>query len=54
MSFHTLRHFFGTQCAEYMKLHEVQMLMGHSRLDTTGIYLHANPTQAIEHARQVF
>jgi len=54
ISFHTLRHYFGTQCAEKMQLHEVQMLMGHSRLDTTGIYLHANPTQAIEHARDVF
>ena len=54
ISFHTLRHYFGTKCAEKMPLHEVQMLMGHSRLDTTGIYLHANPTQAIEHAREVF
>jgi len=35
-------------------LHEIQMLMGHSRLDTTGIYLHANPRQAIEGAQNVF
>ena len=54
ISFHTLRHYFGTQCAEKMPLHQVQMLMGHSRLDTTGIYLHANPKQAIENAREVF
>ena len=54
ITFHTLRHYFGSQCAEKMPLHQVQMLMGHSRLDTTGIYLHANPKQAIENAREVF
>ncbi len=54
ISFHTLRHYFGTRCAETMQLHEVQVLMGHSNLSTTGIYLHANPTKAIEHAREVF
>ena len=54
ISFHTLRHYFGSQCAERMPLHEVQMLLGHSRLDTTGIYLHANPKQAVEAARKVF
>jgi len=54
ISFHTLRHYFGSQCAERMPLHEVQMLLGHSRLDTTGVYLHANPKQAVEAARRVF
>lgn len=54
ITFHSLRHFFGSQCAERMPLHEIQMLMGHSRLDTTGIYLHANPSKAIEHARSIF
>jgi len=54
ISFHTLRHYFGTQCAEKMQLHQVQMLMGHANLGTTGIYLHANPTKAIESAREVF
>ena len=54
ISFHTLRHYFGSKCAERMPLHEVQMLMGHSRLDTTGVYLHANPKRAIENAREVF
>ncbi len=53
ISFHTLRHYFGTQCAETMQLHQVQILMGHSNLSTTGIYLHANPTKAIEAAREV-
>jgi len=35
-------------------LHQVQMLMGHSRLDTTGIYLHANPKEAIDKAQELF
>ncbi len=54
ITFHSLRHYFGTQCAEKMQLHQVQMLMGHASLSTTGIYLHANPTKAIEAAREVF
>ena len=55
MSFHTLRHGFVTHLVNMGRpLHEVQMLAGHSRLDTTGIYLHANPTKAIEGAREAF
>lgn len=49
MSFHTLRHGFGNYQANVLKvpLPIVQSLMGHSRLDTTGIYTRANPEQAI-------
>lgn len=55
ISFHTFRHGFGSHLAGAGRpLHEIQMLMGHSRLDTTGIYLHANPKKAIEGAREVF
>lgn len=55
MSFHTLRHGFVTHLVNMGRpLHEVQMLAGHSRLDTTGIYLHANPTKAVEGAREAF
>jgi len=54
ITFHTLRHGFGSHLAQSRPLHEVQMLMGHSRLDTTGIYLHANPKEAIDKAREVF
>lgn len=55
ISFHTLRHGFGSHLASQNRpLHEIQMLMGHSRLDTTGIYLHANPKKAIDGARDVF
>jgi integrase/recombinase XerD len=55
ISFHTLRHGFGSHLAANNRpLHEIQMLMGHSNLQTTGIYLHANPKQAVEGARDVF
>jgi len=55
ITFHTLRHGFGSHLAGSGRpLHEIQMLMGHSRLDTTGIYLHANPKQAIQGAQDVF
>jgi len=55
ISFHTLRHGFGSHLAgQGRPLHEIQLLMGHSRLDTTGVYLHANPKKAIEGAREAF
>jgi len=54
ISFHTLRHGFCSLLAQTRPLHEVQMLAGHSRLDTTGIYLHANPKEAINKAREAF
>ena len=55
ISFHKLRHGFGSTLAGANRpLHEIQMLMGHSRLDTTGIYLHANPQSAIKGAEDVF
>jgi len=55
ISFHSLRHGFGSHLANSGRpLHEIQMLMGHSRLDTTGIYLHANPKVAVEGARELF
>jgi len=55
IGFHTLRHGFGSHLAgQGRPLHEIQMLMGHSRLDTTGIYMHANPKVAVEKAREVF
>lgn len=55
LSFHAFRHGFGSHLASQNRpLHEIQMLMGHSRLDTTGIYLHANPKKAIEGARDIF
>lgn len=55
LSFHTLRHGFGSYLAGIGRpLHEIQALMGHSRIDTTGIYLHADTKKAIEAAREAF
>ena len=55
ITFHTYRHGFCSHLAnEGMPLHEIQMLAGHSRLDTTGIYLHARPEGAIKRADDIF
>lgn len=55
ITFHTLRHGFCSHLANSgMALHQVQMLAGHSNLATTGIYLHANPKEAVEKARELF
>ena len=55
LTFHMLRHGFGSHLAgQDRPLHEIQMLMGHSRLDTTGMYLHANPIKAIQGAMDAF
>ena len=50
LSFHSLRHGFGNYQANVLKipLPIVQGLMGHSRLDTTGIYTKVNPEHAIK------
>ena len=52
MSFHILRHGFGNYQANVLKLPlpMVQQFMGHSRLDTTGVYTKVNPEHAIEEA----
>jgi len=55
ISFHTLRHGFATHLVNSGRpLHELQMLMGHSRLDTTSIYLHSSPKDAVRGARDAF
>ena len=49
---HTLRHGFGNYQVNVnnVPLPIVQQMMGHSRLDTTGIYTKANPEFAIQTA----
>jgi integrase len=54
--FHTLRHGFANFQANEkgLALSLLQQLLGHSRLDTTGIYTKANPIQAINKAWENF
>jgi integrase len=43
LSFHELRHTFGTQAIRKFKIHEVQRMMGHRHITTTERYLHYAP-----------
>jgi integrase len=43
LSFHELRHTFGTQAIRMFKIHEVQRMMGHRHITTTERYLHYAP-----------
>jgi integrase len=43
LSFHELRHTFGTQAIRKFKIHEVQRMMGHRHITTTARYLHYAP-----------
>lgn len=56
LTFHTLRHGFANYMANEKRvpLPMVQSMLGHSRLDTTGIYTKSNPVQAIEVAWESF
>jgi len=55
ITFHTLRAGFATHLMNQgMPIHQVQMLMGHSRGDTTLIYARANPQQSVNNARNLF
>lgn len=55
-SFHTLRHGFANYMVneKNVPLPMVQQMLGHSRLETTGIYTRANPVKTIETAWESF
>lgn len=54
-TFHSLRHGFATRCLEAgIPLNQIQLLMGHSNLATTSIYLKANPADAIKSYEDLF
>lgn len=54
--FHQLRHGFGNYLVneKNVPITQVQVLMGHSRIDTTAIYSKANPVQAVTKAWESF
>ena len=53
--FHSLRHSFATNCLERgMPINQVQILLGHSSVAVTNIYVQARPSQALEKYQEVF
>lgn len=52
---HSLRHGFATRCLESgIPINQVQMLLGHSNVSTTSIYVKANPIDAIKNYEELF
>ncbi len=53
--FHSLRHGFATFCYEQgVPLEHIQILLGHSDISTTMVYVRVSPFKAIKSARQAF
>jgi integrase/recombinase XerD len=54
-TFHSLRHGFATRLLESgVPINQVQVLLGHANLQTTSIYLKANPTDALKSYEDLF
>ena len=55
LHFHSLRHGFGSRLAnQNVPLTHIQVLMGHSKVSTTSIYLHANLKDALKSYEELF
>lgn len=55
LHFHSLRHSFATHCLERgMPIHQLQVLMGHANVQTTNVYIKANPIDALATYEKVF
>jgi len=55
LHFHSLRHGFATQCInKNIPLNQIQLLMGHSNISSTNVYLHANPVDALRNYEELF
>lgn len=54
-TFHSLRHGFATRLLESgVPINQVQLLLGHSNVQTTSIYIKANPTDALKSYEDLF
>jgi integrase/recombinase XerD len=54
-TFHSLRHGFATRLLESgMSLNQVQLLLGHSNIAITSLYVKANPSDAIKNYEDFF
>ena len=55
LHFHSLRHGFATHALESgMPINQVQLLLGHSNVSTTSIYVRANPKEALKRYEDLF
>lgn len=55
LTFHSLRHSFAVRLLERgMALNELQMLLGHSNLSTTSIYVRARPENCLKSYEKYF
>lgn len=54
-TFHSLRHGFATRCLESgIPINQVQMLLGHSNVSTTSVYIKASPVDALKNYTELF